>query len=150
MRLGESDLSNRNTFVKDYEVESFIEHQSYNPGTHYNDIALIKLKNNVTFSKNVRPACLHQNINEILMHQHAIAIGFGRTDFDEDPSEILLKVNLTVLHPNQCKNVNEGRKLQSQLCLKGDETESGSFADTCQGDKNYSQLLYLNSQLINR
>lgn len=134
VRLGESDLSSRNQFVKDFEVMEFIQHDDYSPITNYNDIGLIKLMKNVQFSKNIRPACLHQNNEEILMHKHVVAIGFGNTGYDGESSEVLLKVNLTILHPTKCVNVNEQKSLQSQLCVKGNLTESGSFGDTCQGN----------------
>lgn len=140
VRLGESDLSYYSTkdeFVNDYEVEKFIRHDDYDSTTFYNDIALIKLKSNVNFSKNVRPACLHQKNYEDLTFMNAVAIGFGNTGYDEDPSEILLKVNLTMLNPSKCKEVNEDRELRSQLCVKGNLTESGSFGDACQGRRSF-------------
>ena len=135
VRLGETSLDpeRRNSYAKDYEVESFIEHPDYSPITKYNDIALIKLRRNVLMSKNVRPACLHQINYTNLTNQTVIAIGFGRTGFAEDYSEVLLKVNLTVIHPNLCLNTANGRKLQSQLCLKGKHIKSGGYGDACDG-----------------
>ena len=86
-------------------------------------------------SKNVRAACLHQNNYENLVYMHAVAIGFGNTGYDEDSSEVLLKVNLTMLQPSNCSKVNEDREMRFQLCVKGNLTESGKFGDTCQGIK---------------
>lgn len=134
VRLGEADLSSKNENVVDYETQEFIKHPNYNSITNFNDIALIKLKVNVKFSKNIRPACLHQKNDEILTGQNAIAIGFGRTSYGEESSEVLLKVNLTVVHKSKCTKINNGIKLESQLCLKGNMTKNGQFADTCQGN----------------
>ena len=53
-------------FEKDYSIDQFIKHESYTRKSRYYDIALIKLTQDVTFSKFIRPACLWQspNINQ--------------------------------------------------------------------------------------
>jgi hypothetical protein len=136
VRLGEADLSHRNDFVADYKKEKFISHPNYNSQTDINDIALIKLAEAVRMSKNVRPACLHQNDKEILMGKNAIAIGFGGVTYGDNPSEVLLKVNLTVVHKTRCNKIFKATLLKSQICIKGNKTENGVFADTCQGGCN--------------
>ena len=136
VRLGETSLDpeRTNSYAIDYEVESLIQHPDYSTITNYNDIALIKLKGNVLMSKFVRPACLHQNNDTNLTNQTAVAIGFGRTGFAEDFSEVLHKVNLTIIHPNLCLNISNNMRLQSQLCLKGKLIiKSDTYGDSCDG-----------------
>lgn len=60
MRLGELDLSTRNT-SNDIDIKHLIRHPEYNSKTHENDIALIELNRSVNFDKIfIRPACLMQ------------------------------------------------------------------------------------------
>ena len=68
VRLGDQNLKTRDDGANevDYAIERFIKHESYSRRSRYYDIAVIKLTQDVTFSKFIRPACLWQsfNINE--------------------------------------------------------------------------------------
>lgn len=81
VRLGEHNLATTNDNAKheDYEPESFHIHEKYKILSHYFDIALIRLKHNVNFSSNIRPACLwpYDYVNTT----KSIATGWGRTSF---------------------------------------------------------------------
>lgn len=48
---------------KEYDVEKFIPHPKYLRSSKQNDIALIKLRENVVFTKFIRPGCLQQDGN---------------------------------------------------------------------------------------
>jgi secreted trypsin-like serine protease len=87
-------------YYKDYEIEKFINHEQYVSEKYYHDIALIKLKKNVEFTKNVRPACLYQS--EIGVGTKLTVTGFGRTE-NKTLSAKLLKVDLTVITEESCK-----------------------------------------------
>ncbi|KAK4872879.1 hypothetical protein RN001_014908 [Aquatica leii] len=71
VRLGEFNILNKTDCVEltqfneqdcvesiDYEIEEVDMHPFYNFWTYNNDIALIRLKNRVTFSDYIRPICL--------------------------------------------------------------------------------------------
>jgi Trypsin len=45
----------------EYKVKKFIKHKNYNELSKENDIALIELEKDVTFSEFVLPTCLHQS-----------------------------------------------------------------------------------------
>ena len=68
VRLGDQNLKSRDdgAMELDYTIDQFISHEKYSRKSRYYDIALIKLTQDVTFSKFIRPACLWQspNINQ--------------------------------------------------------------------------------------
>lgn len=135
VRVGEHNLTDpNNVYRNDYDIESFLL-RNYSSSSHIHDIALIKLKESIQFNVNVRPGCLHQNRSEKLLHQGVVAIGFGALGFAEDSSSVLMKVNLTVIHPSLCANL--GMKVSSQVCVAGKETHQDGqkvYGDTCQGE----------------
>lgn len=77
VRLGDHNLAIRDKNLPEIDVpiESFISHENYNRETKENDIALIKLKQQVVFNKSIRPACLQQS--ETISKSKAIATGWG-------------------------------------------------------------------------
>jgi V8-like Glu-specific endopeptidase len=87
-------------YYKDYEIEKFINHEQYEKKEVYHDIALIKLKKNVEFTQNVRPACL--SLSEIDAGTKLTVTGFGKTE-NKTLSAKLLKVDLTVITEESCK-----------------------------------------------
>lgn len=59
-------------------IEKINVHPRYLRPIKYNDIALLKLSRSVTFSSNVRPACLWNRFG--INQAAAIATGWGKTD----------------------------------------------------------------------
>lgn len=47
---------------------------------------------------------------------------------------MLLKVELTVIRPSCCTKWVAIKPESTQICVKGNRTESGVFADSCSGD----------------
>lgn len=77
IRLGEYDLSvDDDSDHEDVEISEIVHHPAYNGVQAYNDIALIRLKRNVTFTRFIKPACLWQY--ESLPPGKLIAIGWGQ------------------------------------------------------------------------
>lgn len=64
------------------DVEKVIIYPTYKEPNNYDDIALIKLKEKITFSNNLRPACLPSlNASTGTPGSHLIATGWGRTGY---------------------------------------------------------------------
>ena len=59
------------------EISKSIVHPEYNAQKHINDIALHKLKNSVTFTKRVRPACLPYEEVSFQSEAKLQAVGIG-------------------------------------------------------------------------
>lgn len=133
VRLGEHNIDDDSDNQVDFEIESITMHPDYKFKASYHDIALIKLTENVRFSKVIRPACLWagQNINVSAV----VATGFGSLETAGSGSNLLRKVVLQFMDKQICEEQFTGRQfsaglIDEQLCI-GSET---SGKDTCQGD----------------
>jgi secreted trypsin-like serine protease len=80
IRLGDLNLKVREPGLPETEIpiEFFKSHESYNKESRENDIALIKMRSPVTFSKSIRPACLQQT--ESIGKSKAVATGWGKIE----------------------------------------------------------------------
>ncbi|XP_055642828.1 serine protease snake-like [Toxorhynchites rutilus septentrionalis] len=133
VRLGENNLLDNEDDQVDFDVDEFIRHPEYTPRRAYHDIALVKMAQDVFFTKLIRPACLWTGRS--LNFSSAIASGFGRTEFAGSTSDVLMKVQLDVLDKSDCSALTASGKFNQgisdgQMCV-------GSRAggkDTCQGD----------------
>ncbi|XP_058455314.1 serine protease snake-like [Malaya genurostris] len=134
VRLGEYNLQNDYDNQLDVDIESITRHPEHSFRSSYHDIALVKLKEPVRFSKIIRPACLWTGLEVNV--SSVIATGFGLTEFGGQGSEILRKVMLDFLEKKDCEDQFLGSRsfkrgvIDEQLCV-------GSFRggkDTCQGD----------------
>lgn len=56
-----------------------MRHSQYSRATHKNDIALIRLKEEILFSFDVRPACLNTEISDEDTDAILYVIGWGST-----------------------------------------------------------------------
>ncbi|KXJ82934.1 hypothetical protein RP20_CCG010588 [Aedes albopictus] len=82
VRLGEVHLLQHNdrTHPDDYEIESYFPHPHFRRRHgKYNDIALLKLAQDVTFNDRIRPACLYGE--ETPPSEEVFATGYGSQGF---------------------------------------------------------------------
>lgn len=133
VRLGAHNLNDQNDNHVDLEIESFSKHPLHRHAFSYHDIALIKLAQNVIFSKVIRPACLWTGMN--LNVSSVIATGYGLLENAGNSSEVLRKVMLDFLDRHECQDMFIDRRFKNgiidgQLCIGS--TRGGK--DTCQGD----------------
>lgn len=63
VRLGDQNLELNNDEAQpaEYDIKRFIKHADYKRDSKQNDIALIELTKDVTFTNFIRPACLQQD-----------------------------------------------------------------------------------------
>ncbi|XP_053685947.1 serine protease snake-like [Sabethes cyaneus] len=137
VRLGEFDLStDDDSEHQDVAVASIVHHPAYNGVQAYNDIALIRMNQTITFSRFIRPACLWQL--QTLPDEHLTAIGWGRLGYYGDQPAELHEVDLPLVDQNECNRLLSSppsRRLRqgvlpSQICAG--ELTGGK--DTCEGD----------------
>ncbi|XP_052132061.1 serine protease snake-like, partial [Frankliniella occidentalis] len=121
------------------EVAQAIVHPEYVATVKYHDIALVRLAQPARMKKQeVYPACLDTDMDVDNTGRDAVATGWGATSFEDDGSQSLLKVNLTVRDMQYCRDnleldmqkVPRGLEDATQLCAGGGEHNR----DTCQGD----------------
>jgi len=143
VRLGDYDIfsrvddENRDAESREYEIIERINHPGYKAPSVYNDIALYRLKEPVVFNEYVRPICLQTD--HTFAKTYALGTGWGRTEWGGRQSNVLQKVNLTIIGRKECVEkykASIGPKLAkgivdaSQLCA-GDLANG---KDTCKGD----------------
>jgi len=106
------------------------QHESYDKDGLKNDIALVKLASTVTWTKNVRPACLPCSSATIDLKDKTLSLaGWGLTANGGSTSPVLLSVQIPVVTKEACQTtwptVND-----NQLCLGG----KNSGKNSCEGD----------------
>ncbi|XP_026747870.1 prostasin-like [Trichoplusia ni] len=132
VQLGSSYLDDPSAVV--IKIEEVIRHPKYKMRRSYHDVALLKLKQKVTFSDVIRPACLGEAPRE---GENIIATGWGRTEFGGDHSEQLRSVSIPVWNMQECREIwgtslklPDGPRPDSHICAG----EKRGGKDTCQGD----------------
>lgn len=110
-------------------------HESYDPETKLNDIAVIILTSEVSFrnAQIIRPACLWTK--PTLEEKTTIASGWGYTTYGGQVSQDLMKVKLDILDIGVCQNSFDDR---DDVVINNSQICAGVLAgnrDTCQGGK---------------
>ncbi|KAL1401307.1 hypothetical protein pipiens_006716, partial [Culex pipiens pipiens] len=106
-----------------FDVAAFYKHPNYSMNASYDDIALVKIARDVSFTSHVRPACLWTDT--ALESNHAY-----------ESSNHLMKVRLQIKARESCvKKFKFQRKFRlgiqnKQLCIGSQQNGT----DTCQGD----------------
>jgi secreted trypsin-like serine protease len=106
-----------------------------------NDIAILKLKNQVDLNSKVQIACLPTNKSNSYpgTNVDSIAAGWGNLEFEGSSPNILNEVDLKIYESSYCSRVLKGldKNWDSQICAGDME----GFKDTCQGDSGIKLLL---------
>ncbi|XP_055528961.1 polyserase-2-like [Wyeomyia smithii] len=144
VRLGEHtigrdkdcNLGNRDCArpVRDYNIECITIHPEFSLRVRNNDIALIRLSEEAKFEDHVQPICL-PHIPELRNYRppRYIITGWGRTDYQGETSDVLLKATVLPFNISECedwfnKTSQYFQLSENHLCVGGENV------DTCQGD----------------
>ena len=123
-----------------YTVEKLYLHEDYDPVNFLNDIALLRLNEEVVKSVKADWICLPTNKTFNLINSTVYTAGFGVTSpYSQELSNILQQVSLQVYQFSTCNLSTIGLQTDSnsQFCA-GNLRES---KDTCQGDSG-SPVMY--------
>lgn len=133
-----------------FSVEKVFSHEDYNPAGFTNDIAVLLLKDELTFSDNVTSVCLPkddlQNPEE---GTEVVAAGWGLTDVDGDVSDTLQKVTLNIKGLDECKKLYDKDTTQAHdigphnLCTLNQDKK-----DACSGDSGGPLMLEKDSKYV--
>lgn len=114
----------------DIAIEEKIMHEKYNPSSNnqHNDIALLRMRQKVTYGEFIRPICLPTNPS--LRSANAVGdqlttAGWGKTE-SGGKSDIKLKVLVPIFDSLKCsaKYKSQGRNIAaSQICAGGNAGE---------------------------
>ncbi|CAH1710302.1 venom protease [Aphis gossypii] len=120
----------------DIPITRVITHEKYNAQEFTNDIALLKLENNVRFNQFIQPICLpilsHHRANKLVKSVPFVA-GWGATSFRGPSSTTLMEIQIPVLDNSECK-----RAFANKKAIIDDRVMCAGFLtggkDACQGD----------------
>ncbi|XP_046753174.1 phenoloxidase-activating enzyme 1-like [Diprion similis] len=145
VRVGELDM-NSNTEPaepQDSLIEASTIHPDYSKPRHYNDIAIVRLKTPVRYSKYVRPICLPPDDGNLYENAPVTLTGWGDIKSNGKASPLLHKVEINVISNSQCNDryrdaLKSSRNIRalprgiidSQMCARD---ELGG-RDACKGD----------------
>ncbi|EZA55838.1 Serine protease easter [Ooceraea biroi] len=130
-----SDGNNGTTCADDpvtVGVEEQFAHEEYQPLSRHQryDIALLRLAQDVTFTKYIKPICLPSNSTSLDDRLFFVA-GWGKTE-TRSSSNVKLKLSLPLVSDSQCDQTynNAGVRLgYGQICAGGQRGK-----DSCRGD----------------
>lgn len=113
-------------------VTKIINHEKFDPRTNDNDIALLKLRRPLTFSRSVRPVCLPNVGLDLSADHQAWITGWGALRSSEPGPDILNQAQVTIYSRETCNQprVLDGEVTETMICAG--KLEGG--VDTCQGD----------------
>lgn len=116
-----------------HTVEKIISNPEFNFETHDSDIALIKLKEPITFSEDVVPACLPEEdfANDVLMNQtFGIVSGFGNSYEQTRPVRRMKVLQIPYVDKKTCKQAIRYLVTRNMFCAGYNKDGQ----DVCQGD----------------
>ncbi|XP_055383392.1 CLIP domain-containing serine protease B8 [Condylostylus longicornis] len=140
----------------DVEVDKIFVHPNYNEDSPFksDDIALIRLKNYVSFTHFIMPICLPKFSNKMLENpfqegKYFSVSGWGRTDLFNDyfpniRSPIKLKLQVPYVTNENCSEIlkEHGAEItDKQICAGGELSK-----DTCAGDSG-GPLMYFDKNV---
>ncbi|XP_066603122.1 venom serine protease Bi-VSP-like [Prorops nasuta] len=139
VRLGDLDLASNNDGAQpiDILIEKKIPHPQYNPTTIVNDVAILRLQQEVPFSRNLHPICLpvtEEMRTRSLVRTFPFIAGWGAKSFNGPSSSRLLEAQIPVVDMQECKEAFKSFKntvIDERVICAGFR-QGGK--DACQGD----------------
>ncbi|KAM6220903.1 transmembrane protease serine 11D-like [Rhynchocyon petersi] len=113
-------------------IRTIIIHNNYKPKTHENDIALVQLNRDVTFTKNIHRVCLPAPTQNILPGSTAYVTGWGSRRYGGNTVTELEQAKVRIMRNDVCNAPAKynGLILPGMLCAG---VPNGGV-DACQGD----------------
>ncbi|XP_063705416.1 trypsin-1 [Culicoides brevitarsis] len=126
-----NQFSTTDTSAKMRAVISIKKHKGFDTSSYNNDIALLKLRKPITFSRSIRPICLPKEYSEYAGNTGIVA-GWGRTSEGGSLPAEIQKVEVPILSNQECKSMKyKASRITSNMLCAGGKT---SNKDSCQGD----------------
>ena len=102
-----------------FTVQKLIKHENYDPSKLLNDLAILRLNENVVFNNEIQPCCLPDtNSSDFPSSEtESFVIGWGQTE-SGNSSSYLKNAKIQIFDSNKCSNVSIGIKKSwdSQIC----------------------------------
>ncbi|KAK4293334.1 hypothetical protein Pmani_013062 [Petrolisthes manimaculis] len=156
--LGEYDMEEVEGWERTRTVSVIVIHSDYDPFSHANDIALIRIHTPVLYNERIRPInlppcryeddfhpnptnhynCwnhdfdLHKVDEQLLDDVWHVITGWGRTAEANDMSSVVMKATVPLLSQAECAAAYPSMPLTQSMICAGNLTYGG--LDPCQGD----------------
>ncbi|KAK9505041.1 hypothetical protein O3M35_009191 [Rhynocoris fuscipes] len=110
-------------------VSTIIRHRNFDLDSYNHDIALLKLRKPVQYTKNISPVCLPQAGLDP-SGRHGTVVGWGRTSEGGSLAGIIQEVQVPILTLQQCRatKYRPSRITPNMICA------GRGIQDSCQGD----------------
>lgn len=138
VRLGEWNIREQSEKLphEDYKIERKEIHPKYVAATFQNDIALVRLNQDVNYKEHIIPVCL-PDYKEVFTGDEAVVIGWGRTAHGAISTPARLQeVEVNVISAEMCqgwfKDNNRKEKIYKNEFICAGHPTGGK--DSCQGD----------------
>ena len=115
VRVGEHDHTNSVADV--YNVAAIDHHPGFQYEAKVYDFSLLTLATPVTFSSKAAPICLPASLGSDYVGDVATIIGWGFTEAQGSPSQVLMEANLTVVSNTECA-ASHGSEIQKYFTIR--------------------------------
>lgn len=135
-RLGDHNLRlpTESIYTLDMNIINVRRHESYNPQSQANDIAVLTTASDIVYTRGVGPACLPFLYDRTFFEGRILwAAGWGTISFGGPLSPVLRQVALNAISQQQCQQAIRNL-VDSQICT------FTSGRDTCQVRYKYFPL----------
>ncbi|XP_065204624.1 venom protease-like [Planococcus citri] len=140
IRVGDFNLNHENydgASPKDIPIEDIVLHPEYSTNPTINDIALLRLRQHVTFNELIRPICIPsepQHKGDVFYYNKSPFIaGWGRTTEGGTPSDHLKETQLVIIDRETCdmkyKHAKQNSVVDHRVLCAGSMAQ-----DTCLSD----------------
>ncbi|XP_053973135.1 transmembrane protease serine 9-like [Hylaeus volcanicus] len=123
-------------------VSAVIRHRNFDMNSYNHDVALLRLRKSVKFSKSIKPVCLPQKGTDPAGKEGTV-VGWGRTSEGGMLAGIVNEVQVPILSLSQCRMMKyrANRITDNMLCAgRGSQ-------DSCQGDSGGPLLVHEGDRL---
>ncbi|XP_055343234.1 proclotting enzyme-like isoform X2 [Paramacrobiotus metropolitanus] len=138
VKLGEHNIFTDEETEQLFRPTRVIIHPNFDEQTVENDIALLKIADNIKWGTNVLPACLPEKTDDPLLQSNqslrCVVLGWGkRKPVDMVGSDVLREAEVDIVDQQRCVDAYTGDHVISprMMCAGGGRSGKG---DTCEGD----------------
>lgn len=139
-KIGEWDLKDSDGYTREIRIAEITAHPDFKPNGFYNDVAIFKLEQPVTFNQHIQPICLPTGPLRFrnFVGTQPMALGWGTTYYGGQEVDKLRGVQLPVWSNAECDESYFQPITEVFLCAGF--AQGGK--DACQGDSGGPLLLY--------
>lgn len=135
VRLGDQSHDKYDAGEISIKVKRIILTGTYQTWSHNNDIALLELEKDITFSNKVTAACLPKQNIQVAVGTECYVSGWGRVHYNGQTSSVLKHLQLNIIDNRVCNSRNgDANPITNVMVCGYNQNPSISDSSTCRGD----------------